>query len=119
MRSVHVIVKVAGILAAALLVVLISYTMLSLLFLSIPYKDDPKPNFPNGAYLNRAHPFSNEIVLRALDGRIVVRGIVHVLFNDRYVAGQFYVARITALSSIGWGTRKRCRTSGESTILSI
>ena len=45
---------------------------------------------PNGAYLNRAHPFSEQIVLRAPDGEIVVRDVAHVLFNDQYVAGAFY-----------------------------
>ena len=75
-----------------LFIVIISYTMLSFLFLSIPYRMI-RAELPNGAYLNRAHPFSDEIVLTAPDGHIVVRGIVHVLFNDRYFAGQFYVAR--------------------------
>ena len=45
---------------------------------------------PNGAHLNRAHPFSEQIVLRAPDGEIVVRDVAHVLFNDQYVAGAFY-----------------------------
>ena len=84
--------RVVAVAAATVLILTISYTTLSLLFLSIPYRAI-RAELPNGAFLNRAHPFSDEIVLRAPDGRIVVRDIVHVLFNDRYVAGQFYVAR--------------------------
>ena len=49
-----------------------------------------RADLPNGAYLNRANPFSDEIVLRDPNGTIVMRDISHVLFNDRYVAGEFY-----------------------------
>lgn len=40
--------------------------------------------------MNRAHPFSDQIVLREPDGEIVVRNVVHVLFNEGYVAGERY-----------------------------
>jgi hypothetical protein len=79
---------VVGLCVASLLTVL-SYTMLSLLFYAIPYRTI-RAELPNGVYLNRVHPFSEQIVLRAPDGRIVVRDIAHVLFNDRYVAGEIY-----------------------------
>jgi hypothetical protein len=49
-----------------------------------------RAQLPNGTYVNRAHPFSNQIVLRDPNGNIVVRDLVHVLFNDGYVAGEFY-----------------------------
>jgi hypothetical protein len=47
-----------------------------------------RAELPNGAYLNRAHPFSDQIVLRAPRGQVVVRDVAYILFNDRYVAGE-------------------------------
>ena len=49
-----------------------------------------RAQLPNGAYVNRAHPFSDRIVLRAPDGEIVARDLAYVVFNDGYVAGATY-----------------------------
>jgi hypothetical protein len=51
-----------------------------------------RAQLPNGAYVNRAHLFSDQIVLRAPNGGVVIRDIAYVLFNEEYVAGAFHDA---------------------------
>ena len=92
MQSLLTVARVVAVAVAALSILLISYTTLSLLFLSIPLRAI-RAELPSGAYVNRAHPFSDQIVLRAPGGDIVVRDVVHVLFNEDYVAGEHHVTR--------------------------
>ena len=68
----------------------------TLMFVFIAYASftsrTARAQLPNGAYVNRAHPFSDQVVLRAPDGAIIIRDVAHVLFNEEYVAGELYDA---------------------------
>ena len=46
---------------------------------------------PNGAILNRLHLLSDRIVLRNPSGRIMVRDVAYIVFNQRAVAGEQYL----------------------------
>jgi hypothetical protein len=82
-------IRLAVVAGMSMLLLLISYTVLGLFFHGIPYRTMRGP-LPGGAHLSRMHPFSERIVLRAPDGEVVVRDVAHVLFNDDYIAGEFY-----------------------------
>lgn len=73
----------------AILLLVISYTLISLIFSGVIYRS-LRAELPNGTYLARSNLLASEAVLRDREGSILVRDVAYVVFNEGYVAGELY-----------------------------